>query len=124
MIAIISNAAIADQAIATACSYLFRSLGSVLALAGLAAYFQQLLRIKLHEKLGSGDEADTIVRKVRESLTYLDNLPEEVRIVVRGTYKEAISSVFAVMIGICACALVSACKFNSTFFPINRDGWK
>ncbi|KAI4134394.1 MAG: hypothetical protein LQ347_001572 [Umbilicaria vellea] len=63
LIALISNASPADQAVATACSYLFRSLGSVVGLSISATVVQQSLRIQLRDRLRSGKDADNIVSR-------------------------------------------------------------
>lgn len=58
LISVIANADPADQAIATACTYLFRSLGSVVGVSLSATVVQQSLRTLLRANLHSGDEAD------------------------------------------------------------------
>ena len=110
LIALISNAAPEDQAIATACSYLFRSLGSVLGLSGLSAVVQQTLKGWLQDKLKSEHYAEDLVKKVRESLDFIRTLDPELQDIVRRAYGGAINTVFGVMIGIVSLALISSCK--------------
>jgi predicted MFS family arabinose efflux permease len=110
LISLIANAAPADQAVATACSYLFRSLGSVLGLSLGATVVQQSLRNQLSDRLGSGNEADEIVRKVRQSLDYIDDLDPKIAEIVRQCYGMATNASFILMTGIVACAFLSACK--------------
>ncbi|KAK5049437.1 hypothetical protein LTR84_004366 [Exophiala bonariae] len=94
LIAIISNAAPEDQAVATACSYLFRSLGSVLGISLTATAIQQRLRDDLARRIGSGHDAAAIEQGVRQSLDYLDQLTPELRHLVRLAYGTATTSGF------------------------------
>lgn len=110
LIAIISNASPADQAVATACSYLFRSLGSVVGLSVSATVVQQSLRIQLRDRLKSGKDADHIVDKVRQSLDYIKTLDPEVRDIVRQCYGSATRAGFDLILGIVACAMLSSCE--------------
>ncbi|KAF5324336.1 hypothetical protein D9619_011312 [Psilocybe cf. subviscida] len=93
LISLIANAGQADQAIATAVSYLFRSLGSVVGLSVGSTLVQTTLRSELQKRL-SGTDIDEIIRKVRESLTYLDELDEATRAIVRSSYDDAIHVTF------------------------------
>lgn len=108
LIALISNAAPEDQAVTTACSYLFRSLGSVIGISLSATVVQQSLRFHLIDDLGSGAEAEKIVQRVRRSLDYIKTLDPQVRDVVRRCYGHAARDGFALMIGIGFFALVSS----------------
>ncbi|ERF75916.1 hypothetical protein EPUS_01282 [Endocarpon pusillum Z07020] len=108
LIALISNAAPEDQAVTTACSYLFRSLGSVIGISLSSTVVQQSLRSYLIRDLGSGEEADRIVQRVRRSLEYIRTLDPEVRDMVRRCYGHAVRDAFALMIGITFFALISS----------------
>lgn len=94
LIALISNADPADQAIVTACSYLFRSLGSVIGVSLSATIMQQSLRTQLRRRLGDGRDADRIVEGVRESLEYLEKLSPHLQELVRGCYQKACQGAF------------------------------
>ncbi|KIY48446.1 MFS general substrate transporter, partial [Fistulina hepatica ATCC 64428] len=95
LIALIANAGKADQALATAASYLFRSLGQVCGLAVSSTVTQGILRGTLREKLASsGLDVDAIVSRVRESLAYLDELDAHTRSIVRSSYEDALSKTF------------------------------
>lgn len=118
LIALIANAAQEDQAVATACSYLFRSLGSVVGVSLTASVVQQALRVNLEERLKGGRDAGEVVKRVRESLEYLKTLDPETREVVRRCYGDATTVGFGLMIGIAAFAAVSSCKFFSFFFSL------
>ncbi|KAL8801321.1 MAG: hypothetical protein Q9182_004527 [Xanthomendoza sp. 2 TL-2023] len=108
LIGLISNAAQADQAVATACSYLFRSLGSIIGLSLCATVVQQSLRDKLQDRLSSGKDAEEIVQRVRQSLDFIKTLPPEVKQVVRECYSHAIRNGFGLMLGIVSFAMLSA----------------
>lgn len=100
LIALISNAAPADQAVTTACSYLFRTLGSVIGLSATSTLTQQLLRGKLRSRLNGNKDIDTIVDGVRKSLDFVKELGPETRVLVRNSYGEAITDGFALTLGI------------------------
>jgi len=107
LIALIANADPKDQAIATACSYLFRSLGSVIGLSITSTVVQQSLRTQLREKL-NGDQADKIVERVRQSLEYINELDPATRELVRSCYQKATNAAFGLAIVLVCGALVSS----------------
>ncbi|KIM86978.1 hypothetical protein PILCRDRAFT_815427 [Piloderma croceum F 1598] len=109
LIALIANAGPEDQAIATALSYLFRSLGSVVALSIGSTLFQDTLRRSLHSHL-SGLDADEIVRRVRKSLSYIDELDPVTRTIVRSSYEEALHTSLSFLV-----ILAAASSFFSFF---------
>ena len=111
LIALISNAAPADQAIATACSYLFRSLGSVVGISIISSLVQAQLRSRLQASLGSSKEAEEIVRNVRESLDFIRRLEPDVAATVREAYAKSIRDGFGVVLGLVVCAAVASCEF-------------
>ena len=113
LIALISNAAPEDQAVTTACSYLFRSLGSTVGLSSLTAVVQYQLKTRLQAELGSGQDVDEIVRRVRESLDYVKTLPLDVQDVVRSAYGVSIRNGFGLAIVFAFLAVFFACKFSS-----------
>ncbi|KAK7034593.1 hypothetical protein VNI00_012224 [Paramarasmius palmivorus] len=89
LIALISNAGHSDQAIATAVSYLFRSLGSVVGLSIGSTILQDSLRSTLRKSL-TGHDIDLIVKRVRESLKYLDELDPHTKSIVKSSYESSI----------------------------------
>ncbi|KAF8428768.1 MFS multidrug transporter [Tirmania nivea] len=101
LIALISNVTSAEQAVVTAISYLFRSLGSVLGLSLAAGLAQTVLRRRLLEKLGDGDEVLDIVRKVRRDWDYIGELEPDREVIVRKCYQDGITEAmfFAVILG-------------------------
>ena len=112
LIGLIANAAQDDQAIVTACSYLFRSLGSVVGISLSATVIQQSLRQQLRERLGSGDDAGHITDGVRQSLKFLETLDPITRDIVRKCYRHATTGGFVFIIGITMFAALSGCKYT------------
>ncbi|KAF9473933.1 member of the major facilitator superfamily, partial [Pholiota conissans] len=107
LISLIANAGHADQAIATAVSYLFRSLGSVVGLSVGSTLVQGTLRSALLRRL-SGADVDEIVRKVRESLKYIDTLDPLTQLAVRASYNDAIHVTFWFSVAMAACGLLAS----------------
>ena len=116
LIGLIANATPEDQAIVTACSYLFRSLGSVVGLSLAASVVQQSLRMQLQAHLNKGEQADDIVRNVRESLEYVNGLSPGLQDIVRRCYGTATRHGFMFMFCLILCSTISSCTFsiNST----------
>lgn len=110
LIGLIANAAPEDQAIATACSYLFRSLGSVVILSLTASVVQQSLMAQLRDHLNSEKDAEEIVKRVRESLDYVKTLEPAVREAVRQCYASSTRNGFGFILGIACCAMLASCK--------------
>ncbi|KAK5676462.1 hypothetical protein LTS10_010762 [Elasticomyces elasticus] len=112
LIGLIANASRDDQAIAIACSYLFRSLGSVFGISMSATVANQALRKSLASELPSlglpESEAIEIAEKVRQSLAYLKELKPDVRAVVAHCYAQSTSAAFALQIGLVTGAAISA----------------
>ncbi|KAH8638329.1 Structural maintenance of chromosomes protein 1 [Alternaria alternata] len=88
LIGLIANASHTDQAVATACSYLFRSLGSVFGVSMCATAFNQTLRRSLQEKL-QGDDAAEIAERVRAGLAYYKGLDPALKSIVKECYGQA-----------------------------------
>ncbi|GAW25984.1 putative multidrug resistance protein fnx1 [Rosellinia necatrix] len=117
LVAIIANAAPADSAVAIACSYLFRSLGTTLGVSVSTATLQQMLRVGLARELdgsgggggGSGsDRAREIEEQVRLSLDYIRTLDPAVAAVVRGCYAVATRWALVPVAGFAALAIASS----------------
>jgi hypothetical protein len=108
LIGLIANASRDDQAVATACSYLFRSLGSVFGVSVSATLANQALRDRLAAALSSGDAAAEITERVRESLAYINTLEPNVRALVRACYAQSTRAAFGLEIGLVAGAAISA----------------
>lgn len=108
LIGLIANASREDQAVATACSYLFRSLGSVFGVSVSASVANSALRRALQRELDDGSAAEEIARRVRESLAFIGTLEPGVREVVRGCYERGTRAAFGFEVGLVVGAAVSA----------------
>ncbi|KAJ5202097.1 uncharacterized protein N7498_006760 [Penicillium cinerascens] len=108
LIGLISNASFEDQAVVTACSYLFRSLGSVIGLSLSASVVQQLLRERLRSELQDSKDIEQIVNGVRESLDYIRGLDPDVAQIVRNCYGWSTNKGFGFMVVVVFFALFSA----------------
>ncbi|KAJ7029714.1 member of the major facilitator superfamily [Mycena alexandri] len=108
LIALIANAGPADQAMATAVSYLFRSLGSVVGLSIGSTLLQVSLRNSLRATLKGDMDVNEIIRRVRESLTYIDELDTATAALVRAAYEHAVTVTMWFSTIVAGLALVSA----------------
>lgn len=112
LIGVIANASHEDQAVATACSYLFRSLGAVFGISISATVANQYLRKSLASELPAlglpEDEALDIADKVRQSLAYLKELDPKIRKVVEHCFARSTNATFGTQIVIVAGAAISA----------------
>lgn len=109
LISVIANADPKDQAIATACTYLFRSLGSVIGVSMAATIVQQSLRTQLKSSLKSGKDADKIVERVRQSLDYIKELEPDIRAIVVRCYQKAENAAFGISVLLVGGTLVCVC---------------
>ncbi|KAL7627023.1 hypothetical protein AAE478_003799 [Parahypoxylon ruwenzoriense] len=110
LIAVIANAQPSDAAVAIACSYLFRSLGTTLGISVSTAVLQQVLRVRLSGALGDGGRAREIEEGVRLSLDYIRGLEPAVAEVVRACYGVAVQSAF-VPVAVLACGALASALF-------------
>ncbi|KAL9054381.1 MAG: hypothetical protein Q9162_004183 [Coniocarpon cinnabarinum] len=108
LIALIANAKRDDQAVATACLYLFRTLGSTTGVSLSATVFNQTLRRSLSEALGSGEAAGKVQEAVRRSLSTIRDLEPGIRRKVRDSYGMGADSAFAVELGLVCGAAIAA----------------
>ncbi|KAJ5582671.1 hypothetical protein N7535_001291 [Penicillium sp. DV-2018c] len=109
LIGLISNVTYEDQAVVTACSYLFRSLGSVIGVSLTSTVVQQLLRDRLRLGLRDSKDVDQIVNKVRESLDFIKTLDPATAKIVRDSYGWSTNKGFAFLTVVVFFALFSAC---------------
>ncbi|KAF8068049.1 member of the major facilitator superfamily [Lyophyllum atratum] len=107
LIALIANAGQADQAIATAVSYLFRSLGAVVGVSVGSTLVQETLRNYLRRNL-SGKDVEEIILRVRESLSYVDQLDPATRAIVRSAYEQAVRVTLTFTLAMAGCAFISS----------------
>ncbi|KAI5465751.1 major facilitator superfamily [Mariannaea sp. PMI_226] len=97
LVGLLANAAVEDSAVAVACSYLFRSLGSSIGISTGSAVLQQVLRYQLASRLSNEGEAQEIEERVRQNLDYIKELPPHIADQVRAGYQAATMYTFASM---------------------------
>ncbi|KAF2691722.1 MFS general substrate transporter [Lentithecium fluviatile CBS 122367] len=100
LVGLIANAKHKDQAVATACSYLFRALGSVFGVSMCATAFNQTLRSSLQAALRGDADADEIAERVRSSLSYYRSLEPGLKEVVRHCYEQSTRAALGVSVGL------------------------
>ncbi|KAF2856864.1 MFS general substrate transporter [Plenodomus tracheiphilus IPT5] len=108
LIGLLANASHTDQAVATACSYLFRSLGSVFGVSMCATAFNQTLRRALTAALNGDKDAAEIAERVRAGLSYFRSLDPALKEVVQGCYAQATRAALCVCIVLVAGSAVCA----------------
>ncbi|KAK6333129.1 hypothetical protein TWF718_010952 [Orbilia javanica] len=93
LVALIARSGSRDQAVSTAVSYLFRSLGSVVGVSVGSTLLQGSLRADLRRDLTGvvgKEEVEEIVRQATGTLEFLKELEPKVRAVVIGAYEAAV----------------------------------
>ncbi|KAI8937838.1 hypothetical protein NX059_005531 [Plenodomus lindquistii] len=108
LIGLLANASHDDQAVATACSYLFRSLGSVFGVSMCATAFNQTLRRSLTAALDGDKDAAEIAERVRAGLSYFRSLDPALKEVVKECYVRATRAALCVSIVLVAGSAVFA----------------
>ena len=108
LMALVSAVDQEHQAVVTSAGFAFRSTGSVIGLTVASSTFQNLLRVKLHNSIGSMTDAEGIIDSIRENFDEIARLPLELRGVVRLDYMEAVQGVFMVVCGFAVLAAVSS----------------
>jgi hypothetical protein len=94
----VANASHTDQAVATACSYLFRSLGSVFGVSMCATAFNQTLRTSLQTALKGDKDAAEVAEGVRAGMSYFRGLEPHLREIVEECYGQATRAALGVSI--------------------------
>lgn len=89
----VSNVSAADQAVATACSFLFRSLGAAIGVSLIGLVIDQVLGLQLRAALGPEVAAD-VQNKIKDGLDFLKDLPPDLRTTIRDCYGSGIQSGF------------------------------
>lgn len=93
LVALIARSGSRDQAVSTAVSYLFRSLGSVVGISVGSTLLQGSLRADLRRELKGmvgKEEVEEIVRQATGTLEFLKELEPKVRAVVVAAYEGAV----------------------------------
>ena len=106
LMALVSAVEHEHQAVVTSAGFAFRSTGSVIGLTVASSVFQNLLRVKLHQNIGSMADADGIIDSIRDNLDEIARLPTHLRGSVQRDYMEAVQGVFVVVCGFAVLAAV------------------
>lgn len=125
LVAVVTHASPEDQAIVTACSFLFRSMGIAVGLATLSLVFQRALTAELIARLAAlpGIDPEETLREVQASLRYIETLSPEAVAAVRTSYGFACQAVFFASLGFAACGFVSALFVKKRrAHSVERDG--
>jgi hypothetical protein len=94
--------------VVTACTYLFRALGSVFGVSMCATAFNQTLRKSLQAALKGDDDAAEIAERVRASLTFFKSLEPDLQAVVRDCYEQSTKAALGLSLGLVMGSAVSA----------------
>ncbi|KAL8752340.1 MAG: hypothetical protein Q9199_005814 [Rusavskia elegans] len=126
LVAFTSAVQTSEQALVTSLSYVFCSTGSILGVAISSAVYQCILEDDLRKRLGGLGHGIEIVRRVKESLDQIDQLPHRLQLVVRGSYMLALKAAFWTTAGFALLAaisglLVKELKLHSTLARDDRD---
>ena len=107
LVAFTSAVEISEQALVTSFSYVFRSTGSVMGTAIGSAVYQRVLDQDLWARLGNTNEAADIIGSIKESLDVIKELPDELQMMVRNSYMQALKATFSITVGFAIIAMVS-----------------
>ena len=88
------------QAVVTSASYAFRSTGSAIGITISSAVFQNLLHHNLWAAVGDRDGAADAIRRLKDSLDVIKQLPESWKVDVRQAYMESLRGVFLTTLGL------------------------
>ena len=102
----VSNVSAADQAVSTACAFLFRSLGAAVGVSLVGTLIQNVLRMRLRASLDP-QQADRIVEGIAQSLDFIKDLPPSLATTVRDCYGVGIQAGFAMCVALLACSTLS-----------------
>ncbi|KAL9608880.1 MAG: hypothetical protein Q9167_006300 [Letrouitia subvulpina] len=88
------------QAVITSASYAFRSTGAVFGVTIASTVFQNILKVELFRKLGDREGAAEIIRRLRDGLDEIRNLPPDWMNEVKNVYADALRGVFLTALGL------------------------
>lgn len=108
LVAIMANTTQHDQAMAIACSYLFRSMGSVFGVSLSATAVNGMLRSTLAHSLKNGQDANKIADMVRKSLDSIKTLDPAIVKIVRHCYAISTRVGFGASTALVSGAMISA----------------
>ncbi|KAF3933761.1 hypothetical protein ABW19_dt0208385 [Dactylella cylindrospora] len=128
LIALISSVPHDFQAVITSASYAFRATGSTIGVTVASAAFQNVLKGQLERRLGGlGEEAEEVIRRVRDNFDEVWKVKGEWRGQVMDAEMEALRAVFIVALGLAVIGWgTGAClgrhKLHTTLHRVDEDG--
>jgi len=110
------------HAVITSASYAFRSTGSTIGIAVANAALQSKLTTELNRRLGGRKGAEEVIRKIRNSVDAIKDLPEDWKDEVVLAYMASLRVVFLVLLGLAVLATIcSLCvKEHKLYKTIDR----
>ena len=107
LVAMISAVEHQYQAVITAASYAFRSTGSTIGITIAGTVYQNILTKELRATYGDKPHSEEIIRHIRDSLKYLNHLPQGWdREVVLDMYMDALRGAFVAGLGLAVLAAI------------------
>ena len=113
--ALLANISMTDQAVVTACAWLFRALGCAIGLTVASSIVQQVLRAELAGHIDAGD-TENFLEEVQKSFDFIKTLAPEDAAFVRASYEEAIRMGWIFIVAFFVLALSSGGVFCINYF--------
>ncbi|KAF9636349.1 putative mfs multidrug protein [Lasiodiplodia theobromae] len=102
LLALISAVDHEHQAVVTSASYAFRSTGSTIGISVAGAVFQNVLKRELWARFAGRDGAAEVIKRIRDSVGAVQDLPPEWKDGVLAAYMQALTAVWWTTFGITA----------------------
>ena len=100
LVALISAVDHKHHAVITSASYAFRSTGSTIGITVASAVFQNMLKSGLWTWFGNREDADELIRRIRDSLDEIWKLPADLKPGVLGAYMTSLRAAFVTLLGL------------------------
>ncbi|KAH8427915.1 uncharacterized protein LDX57_005618 [Aspergillus melleus] len=100
LVALISAVDHKHHAVITSASYAFRSTGSTIGITVASAVFQNMLKSGLWNRFGNREDADEVIRRIRDSLDEIWKLPADWKSGVLDAYMESLRAAFVTLLAL------------------------
>lgn len=100
LVALISAVDHKHHAVITSASYAFRSTGSTIGITVASAVFQNMLKSGLWTRFGNREDADELIRRIRDSLDEIWKLPADLKPGVLDAYMTSLRAAFVTLLGL------------------------
>ncbi|KAL2046374.1 hypothetical protein N7G274_001821 [Stereocaulon virgatum] len=97
-----------DHAVITSGSFAFRGTGSTIGITICSLVFQNILITRLWESFGAEEDAEEIVRRLRDSLSGIKFLPHDWTDTAKDDYMAALQGVFLTIFGLAVLGTISS----------------